>query len=625
VKIKIPAYIIYTLAVAAFILVLICAMLIVRSNILHAKISDNGNSTQHTNSSLHIVDCSAITSQTENLYDPTVSSSVTDTLSMPSTSATPSSELTSQEPTTTPITTPVSSSELSSSDIIVTTPFTTPIVTTTQDPVVTVTTPTTAKITTRTTDSTTRPITTKPITTKPVTTKPVTTKPVTTKPVTTKPVTTPNTSQTTAPITTPSTESRVSTATSTPVTTPITTPITTDPTPTPTPTPTPEDKIYPNPINEEIRGIWVATVYRINFPSKNNLSAEQLKKEIDNIVISAKNANCNTIMFQVRPASDALYNSNIFPTSVSIVENEGDPLPDGFDPLAYIIEKAHSEGIKLHAWINPYRITLSSSQTISSLADGNPAKLHPEWTLGMDKGSDYRIIYNPGIPDVRKLIADGVAEIVRNYDVDGIVFDDYFYIHHDNFKGDVGTYNTYGAEYDTIEDFRRGSVNEMVKLVYNTIKSIDPGCIFGVSPRGVWQNKTSDPLGSDTQKCSQAYHDIYCDAVAWIKGGYIDYISPQIYWSTTSVNTPFYVLADWWNGIVMDTDVALIISVSASSLGKSEIAKQLAYCVTQSEYGGFLVFGYENTMKASLGYIKVLVELGAHEINKKYSFSNITE
>ena len=171
--------------------------------------------------------------------------------------------------------------------------------------------------------------------------------------------------------------------------------------------------------DSEVRGVWIASVYNIDYPSRADLSAEELKSEIDSILDTCEKNKLNTIFFQVRPSCDALYDSDIFPVSGSI-STEGKLV---FDPLEYIVREAHQRNIFIHAWVNPLRVTMNTHD-ISSLDDKSPAKLHPDWTVAYDDGKLY---LNAGMPEVRELVADGVREIVSKYDVDGIVFDDNFY------------------------------------------------------------------------------------------------------------------------------------------------------------------------------------------------------
>lgn len=349
--------------------------------------------------------------------------------------------------------------------------------------------------------------------------------------------------------------------------------------------------------NSEVRGVWIATVDNINFPSKAGLSAAELKAELDDIVATTKAASLNAIYFQVRPTCDALYDSSYFPLSTFMVNNQNEGFPDGFDPFAYLIETAHAQQINVHAWVNPLRVTFGTAaepaHDLSKLGAINPARRHPEWTVAYDDGKVY---FNAGLPEVRKLIANGVEEIAAKYDVDGIIFDDYFYpypVSGAEFD-DADTYAKYGAGM-TLDDWRRENVNKMIEQCYKAIKATDADCQFGIAPFGIWQNDDGENGGSDTNGFN-SYSKIYCDALAWIKGGYIDYISPQLYWPFSQQNARFDVLCRWWNAVCDGSGVDLIISHgayrSADWGSDTEILKQIEYARSEISYKGSIFYGY---------------------------------
>jgi len=349
--------------------------------------------------------------------------------------------------------------------------------------------------------------------------------------------------------------------------------------------------------DNELRGVWIASVLNINFPSKSGLSANQLKAELDEIVKNCKEANFNAIFFQVRPTGDALYDSEYFPTSKYLTGKQGTPFPEGFDPLGYIIEIAHKNDIELHAWINPYRITTDTTD-LGALAQNNPARQNPSWTVAYNG----MLVYNPGLPEVRRLITDGVIEIIKNYDVDGIHFDDYFYPYPDGKGGvfnDAPTYEKYGGDYKNLDDFRRASVNKLVEMVYMEIKKENPSVRFGIAPFGIWANKSDRaPTGSAT-KGFESYYSIYSDSKAWINGGYIDYICPQIYWAFGTAVAPFDVLARWWSAVVDGTGVDLYIGHAAYKVpgdfkSETEILRQVEYARAYMGVAGSVMYGYSN-------------------------------
>ena len=349
----------------------------------------------------------------------------------------------------------------------------------------------------------------------------------------------------------------------------------------------------------ELRGVWIASVGNINFPSKTGLSADEMKSELDDIIKTCKEANLNAIFFQVRPTGDALYDSSIFPTSKYLTGKQGDKFTEGFDPLKYIIQAAHTNNIELHAWINPYRITLGSAaypeHDLNALSQTNPARLNPSWVVAHTDGKLY---YNPGLPEVRRLITNGVMEIVNNYNIDGIHFDDYFYPSDNTDKfDDSEAYKKYGSG-RSLADFRRDSVNEFVRGVYDAIKKANPSVRFGISPSGIWANASTTAGGSDTAGF-ESYHRIYADSKAWINGGYIDYICPQIYWAFNTNIARYDKLVRWWSSVVDGTGVDLYIGHAAYKLttdfkSESEIPRQVEYARNYMGVTGSIFYGYVN-------------------------------
>lgn len=336
---------------------------------------------------------------------------------------------------------------------------------------------------------------------------------------------------------------------------------------------------------EEMRAVYVASAYNLDFPSRPGLSKKELEKELDAIVEKAFSGGMNTIIFQVRPASDALYDSKIFPTSRYLAKSEGGAM--ALDALGYLIAKAHEKGMEVHAWINPFRVR-SASESDAVLSATGPAKQNPDLTFTVE-GAVY---YNPAYKAVQDLIVAGVREILCGYDVDGILFDDYFYPENMG-DADASAYQAYQKAGGTLSlgDFRRENINALIKRVYRVVKEEGAGCVFGVSPRGIWRNAADDSAGSDTRG-GAAYDAIFCDSLAWVKGGYVDYLAPQIYWSFDHKAAPFAILADWWDRALSESGVTLCVSLAAYSLSDEEIERQKAYLEDLSTYGGFMIYRY---------------------------------
>ncbi len=320
--------------------------------------------------------------------------------------------------------------------------------------------------------------------------------------------------------------------------------------------------------DEEFRGVWVATVLNIDYPKKGTTNVEALKSEAITILDRAKANGLNAVILQVRPTGDAFYKSSIFPWSKYLTGKQGTAPENNFDPLAFWIEEAHKRNLELHAWINPFRVTKKTKNEAShdydSLSETNPARLHPEWTV---KYNDGNIYFDPGIPAARALIVDGVAEIINNYDVDGIHFDDYFYPGTD--FNDANTFSQYGNGYSDIGDFRRHSVDLLIDDVHRMIKTLKPEVDFGISPFGIWANKKDNALGSDT-KGLQSYYAHYADTKGWVENEMIDYIAPQIYWNIGYSIADYKILAKWWNDVCRTSSVKLYIGHGAYRTGNSD-------------------------------------------------------
>ena len=352
-------------------------------------------------------------------------------------------------------------------------------------------------------------------------------------------------------------------------------------------------------VQPEMRGIWITTVNNINFPSGQNLSAEELAAELDAIVDFSVANGFNTVLFQVRPAADALYRSEIFPASRFVSGTPGENADGDFDCLGYLLAAAHAKGIAVHAWVNPLRVTSGNAtypQTdLSALPASSPAVQHPEWIVPY---ADGKLYFDAGIPAVRELVADGVREICEHYDVDGIVFDDYFYPYpvENAVFDDAATFAEYGENFSNLADFRRDSINRLVELCYRTVKDVNEEITFGVSPFGIWRNSDGENGGSATRGLS-AYDEIYCDALAWAKGGYVDYLAPQLYWTFETAAAPFDTLAEWWSRALDGTGVTLYINhgvyrYADGGMQSGEITQQIRHGRTLYSCRGGLYYGY---------------------------------
>lgn len=297
-----------------------------------------------------------------------------------------------------------------------------------------------------------------------------------------------------------------------------------------------DDLQYPK---REFRGVWIATVGNIDWPSKQGLGAAQQKAELIQILDAHQRAGINAIMFQIRPAADALYGKGREPWSRYLSGIQGQAPNPFYDPLDFAIKEAHSRGMELHAWMNPYRATVDSR---SNIASDHITRTHPEWFFSYSG----KKLFDPGLPQVRAYITSVVMDVVKNYNIDGIHFDDYFYPYPEkNPIPDMATFRKYGNG-TSIEDWRRENVDILIKEISESIKAEKPFVKFGISPFGIWDNVGNHPEGSKTAGFS-GYRQLYADAKKWSMEGWVDYINPQIYFPFNYRAAAFEVLLDWWS------------------------------------------------------------------------------
>ncbi len=358
---------------------------------------------------------------------------------------------------------------------------------------------------------------------------------------------------------------------------------------------------------EELRGVWVSTVANIDYPSKATTDANILRNELDTVLDNCEDMGFNAVFLQVRPCGDAFYKSSVFPWSKYLTGTQGLAPSDDFDPLAYAVEGAHKRGMQLHAWINPYRITNSGADN-GKLSENNPAVINPGLVLTDGNGKMY---YNPGDSKSVELIVDGAVEIVQNYDVDGLHMDDYFYP--DGSFSDETTYSFYKDEYSDIGDWRRENVNKLVKTLDEKLHAVKPDILFGISPRGIWANKSEMAEGSDTNG-SSSYSDIYADSRAWVKNEWVDYIMPQLYWNIGYEIADYSILSDWWADVVKGTDVKLYIGEGAyrttsstlpawtGDAGTNELRTHILNGRDNSYISGYCCFTYNDFLENNAIY-----------------------
>lgn len=297
------------------------------------------------------------------------------------------------------------------------------------------------------------------------------------------------------------------------------------------------------PSQREFRAVWIATVANIDWPSAGHIPFERQKKEFTDLLDYYQKLNFNAVIVQIRTSGDAFYPSKYAPWSRYLTGKEGQKPNTTEDPLSWMILEAHRRGLEFHAWLNPYRATMNLDTKI--LSPEHDFFKHKDWMIKYDT----KYYYNPGLPEVRQHLVNIIQEVVRNYNIDAIHFDDYFYpykVARLDFA-DGASFKKYGKPNQKIDDWRRENVNLLVKEVNETIKSEKPWVQFGISPFGVWRNRDKDPSGSNTRAGQTNFDDLYADVLTWMKNGWIDYLIPQLYWSMDYNLASYRELVNWWS------------------------------------------------------------------------------
>ncbi|MFD9718178.1 glycoside hydrolase family 10 protein [Streptomyces sp. NPDC059076] len=313
----------------------------------------------------------------------------------------------------------------------------------------------------------------------------------------------------------------------------------------------------------DFRGMWLATVSNRDWPSAPGLSADRQRAELLAHLDTAVERGLRAVVFQVRPAADALWPSSYEPWSQWLTGTQGgDP---GWDPLGTAVDEAHRRGLELHAWFNPYRAAVHADQ--SRLAADHPARLRPDWVVPYGG----KLYYNPGLPEVRAFVQEAMIDAVRRYDVDAVHFDDYFYpypVAGQRFDDDLA-FARHGAGFADRAAWRRDNIDLLIQEMSARIEETRAGVRFGVSPFAVWRNAATDPRGSKTTAGVQTYDDLHADTRTWIHRGWIDHVVPQIYWHIGFKAADYAVLLPWWNDLVQGTDVSLYIGEALYKAGDS--------------------------------------------------------
>ncbi|MFD8828432.1 glycoside hydrolase family 10 protein [Streptomyces sp. NPDC059605] len=355
----------------------------------------------------------------------------------------------------------------------------------------------------------------------------------------------------------------------------------------------------------ELRGMWVATVANLDWPSAPGLTAAAQQAELIAYLDEAVDRRLNTVILQVRPTADALWPSPYEPWAQYLTGVQGkDP---GWDPLGTAVREAHRRGLELHAWFNPYRVANHTDP--SRLASGHPARVHPDWVLPYGG----KLYYNPGIPEVRRFVQDAMLDAVRRYDIDAVHWDDYFYPYPvaGQVFDDDATYEKYGAGFPDKAAWRRDNTDRLVKETAERIKQIKKNVQFGVSPFGVWRNAATDPLGSDTKAGVQTYDDLYADTRGWVRKGWIDHICPQIYWNIGFAAADYAKLLPWWAETVRGTGVDLFVGEALYKAGDpaqpaawqdpAELSRHVTFAAGYDQARGHVYFSGKSVVNDPIG------------------------
>ncbi|MEP0548698.1 MAG: family 10 glycosylhydrolase [Rhodothermales bacterium] len=370
-----------------------------------------------------------------------------------------------------------------------------------------------------------------------------------------------------------------------------------------------------DPPKHEFRGAWIATVINLDWPTSPSATTAQQQAQLIGILDALQGAGINAVVFQVRTESDAFYASETEPWSYWLTGEQGTAPDPFYDPLAFAIEEAHKRGMELHAWFNPYRAVRGSGYANSA---DHVSMEHPEWLLTFGNLQ----VLNPGLPEVREYVTDVIAEVAERYDIDGVHFDDYFYPYPPNQVTDEDA-DAFAADprgFTNIGDWRRDNVNLLVASVNAAIQTANPDVVFGISPFGIWKNGV--PAGTSGL---DAYNVVYADALAWLDGGTIDYLAPQLYWSSQrsfdadgdgdlDFNLQrFSTLAPWWALQTAAAGRHLYPGLAAYRSGNpgyapSEIPTQIRFTREAADMQGTILFRARAGILTSPGNLRDSLE-----------------
>jgi len=303
----------------------------------------------------------------------------------------------------------------------------------------------------------------------------------------------------------------------------------------------------PPAVQREFRGVWVASVANIDWPSRRGMPADSQRMELIALLDRAASMRLNAVILQVRPAGDALYASALEPWSEYLTGEQGKAPAPLYDPLEFAVTEAHRRGIELHAWFNPYRARHPSA--LSPVSATHLSRRRPE----LVKAYGRHLWMDPGEADVQNHTVAVVLDVVRRYDVDGVHLDDYFYPYSENdsagraipFPDDV-SWRRYvdGGGRLSRDDWRRNNVDRLVERLHNEIPRVKPWVKFGISPFGIWR----PGYPAQIRVAFDPYSGLFADSRKWLREGWLDYFTPQLYWPIAQTNLSYPVLLNWWIG-----------------------------------------------------------------------------
>jgi uncharacterized lipoprotein YddW (UPF0748 family) len=304
-----------------------------------------------------------------------------------------------------------------------------------------------------------------------------------------------------------------------------------------------EKACVPPPLDREFRGVWVATVANMDWPSRAGLPTDSARAELASIIANAARIGLNAVIFQVRPAGDALYSSKIEPWSEYLTGKQGTPPDKSWDPLAFALREAHARGLELHAWFNPYRAKDPSAK--GPISPEHFSRQYPAYAMRYGRYT----WFDPGEPNVRKRTVRVILDVLKRYDIDGVHVDDYFYPYPEQRRRreipfpDSRSFARYQKSGGRLEkdDWRRQNVDQLVDTLRIEIAKAKPWVKFGVSPFGIWR-----PGEPATVTGFDAFARIFADAKKWLSRGWVDYLAPQLYWGINQDGQRFGELLRWW-------------------------------------------------------------------------------